>query len=136
MNRTLIIFLAGALALAGIFLVSQGFSKTVTLEINGHPQVVETKAWRVSSFLNEQGITLHEQDSIDPSPSAWIIGEDTITIEHADWITISADEKLSQFFTRQRSLETLLSEASIELNDGDLILLDGVPVSIRMCPRI
>ena len=118
MNRTLLIFLAGALALAGIFLVSQGYNKTVTLEINGHPQQVETKAWRVSSFLTEQGIALHEEDSIDPSPTAWMIGDETITIEQANWVTIFADEITTQSFTRQRNLETILSEAGIDLADG------------------
>jgi uncharacterized protein YabE (DUF348 family) len=131
MNRTLLIFLAGALALAGIFLVSQGYNKTVTLEINGHPQQVETKAWRVSSFLTEQGIALHEEDSIDPSPTAWMIGDETITIEQANWVTIFADEITTQSFTRQRNLETILSEAGIDLADGDQILLDGIPVSIK-----
>lgn len=131
MHRTLIIFLAGALALAGIFLVSQGFGKTVTLEINGQTQQVETKAWRISSFLHEQGITLHEEDFVDPPPSAWLMGDETINIEQASWITISADAEITQTFTRQRDVETVLSDAGIKLSDGDQVILDGIPASVK-----
>lgn len=129
MNKSLLIFLAGAFALTGIFLVSQGYSKTVSLEINGISEQVETKSWRVSSLLIEQGISLHEEDSIDPHPTAWIMGDETITIERANWITISTDGKIVQQFTRKRNLETILTDAGIDLNDGDQIIVNGIPVS-------
>lgn len=130
MKRHLLIFLAGVLALAGIFLVSRGFNKNITLQINGQPQQVESKAWRVSTLLAEQGISLNEEDAIDLSPSTWLTGGETITIEQANWVTISADGNTTHLFTWQRTPETILSEAGIELSEGDRIILDGIPVPI------
>jgi uncharacterized protein YabE (DUF348 family) len=129
MNRLLFIFLASALALAGIFLVSQGFNKTITLEINGSSEQVETKAWTVSSLLKEQEFLLREDDSINPSPAALITGGETITIEQATWSTITADGETTHLFTRQRNLQAILAEAGINLSKGDQLLMDGIPVA-------
>ena len=130
MNRTTLIFLAAALALAGIFLVGQGISKTITLEINGHPEQVVTKAWTVSALLTERGISLTEKDTLNLAPTAWMTGGETIMIERADWVSISADGGTTHLFTRQRSPETILAEAGIDLSDGDQILLDGIPATV------
>lgn len=127
MNKTLIIFLAAGLGLAGIFLVSQGFNKTITLEINGHPRQVDTNAWTVSTFLAEQNILLREGDAIDQSHSDWITDGDTISIEQANWVTITADGNTTHLFTRDRSPETILTEVGIDLSDGDLLLINGLP---------
>jgi len=127
MNRTTLIFLAAALALAGIFLVSQGFSKTITLDINGHSEQLVTKAWTVSALLAERGITLTEQDTLNLSPSARLTGGETLLIERANWVAVSADGSTTHVFTNQRSPETIFAEVGIELSDGDQILLDGIP---------
>lgn len=129
MNKLPFIFLASALALTGIFIVSQGFNKTITLKINGNSEQVETKAWTVSSLLAEQELLLREQDSINPSVNAWITGGETITVEQATWVTITADGKTTQLFTRQSNPKAILAEAGINLSRGDQILMDGLPVA-------
>ncbi|MGW8144164.1 MAG: ubiquitin-like domain-containing protein, partial [Anaerolineales bacterium] len=129
MNKLPFIFLASALALTGIFIVSQGFNKTITLKINGNSEQVETKAWTVSSLLAEQELLLREQDSINPSVNAWITGGETITVEQATWVTITADGKTIQLFTRQSNPKAILAEAGINLSRGDQILIDGLPVA-------
>jgi uncharacterized protein YabE (DUF348 family) len=131
MIRILLIFLAAALALAGIFLVSQGIDKTITLEINGQSGEIETSVWTVTGLLTEQEISLNEADAIDPPLSTWLTGGETISIEKAAWVTIVADGDATSVFTRQRSPKSILSEAGIKLSTGVQILLDGKPVSIN-----
>jgi uncharacterized protein YabE (DUF348 family) len=130
MNRTTLIFLAAALAIAGIFLVSQGINKTITLDINGHPEQVVTKAWTVSTLLAEQGISLTGEDTLNFTPATWLTGGEQITIERANWVVVSADGGTTHMFTRQRSPQTIFAEAGIELSDRDQILLDGLTTSI------
>jgi uncharacterized protein YabE (DUF348 family) len=129
MNKLPFIFLASALALTGILIVIQGFNKTITLKLNGNSEQVETKAWKVSSLLAEQELLLREEDLVNPSANAWITGGETITLEQATWVTITADGKTTQLFTRQRNLKSILAEAGINLSRGDQILLDGLPVA-------
>lgn len=136
MKRTILIFLAAALALAGIFLVSQGIDKSVSIQINGQPAEIKSSAWTVSGLLVEQNISLTKEDAIDLPLSTWLFGGETISIEKADWVTIEADGETFSVFTRHRSPEVILSEAGIELSSRDQIMLDGKPavVGIKMSP--
>ena len=131
MNKPVLIFLAIALAVAGIFLISQGIDKTITLEINGQQGDIVTSAWTVSGFLAEQDVPLNEADAVDPPLSTWLTGGETISIESAAWVTIIADGETTSVFTRQRSPKSILSEAGIKLSAGDQILLDGKTTSIN-----
>ena len=83
MIRTRLLFLAVALALVGITLVSQGIGKTVTLTINGKPAEIKTSAWTVSGLLREQEIALNEEDAINIPLSSWLTGGEEISIERA-----------------------------------------------------
>ncbi len=127
MNKTSLIFLTAALALAGIFLISQGIPKTVTLEINRHPEEIKTTAWFVSDFLNEQDISLNQEDALNLPLSTPLTGGETIAIEKAAWMTILADGETVSLFTRRQSAEQILSEAGIKLSSGDQVLVDGTP---------
>lgn len=131
MNRPLLIFLVIALAVAGIFLVSQGIEKTITLEFDGQTGEIVTSAWTVSDILAEQGVYLNEADEVDPPLSTWLTGGETISIERAAWVTIVADGETFSVFTRQRSPKSILSKSGIKLSTGDQILLDGKPASIN-----
>jgi uncharacterized protein YabE (DUF348 family) len=127
MNRTHLIFLTAALALAGIFLVSQGIPKTVNLEIDGQSAQIKTSAWSVSDFLVEQNISLNKEDALNLPLSTWLTGGETISIEKAAWVTILADGKTISIFTRQLSPKKILSTAGIELSSGDQLFIDGIP---------
>ncbi len=127
MTRTRLLFLAVALALVGITLVSQGIGKTVTLTINGKPAEIKTSAWTVFGLLREQEIALNEEDAINIPLSSWLTGGEEISIERAAWVTIQADGETISIYTRQRSPERFISEAGIRLVNGDQIFIDGKP---------
>lgn len=125
MTRTRLLFLAVALALVGIALVSQGIGKTVTLTINGKPAEIKTSAWTVSGLLREQEIALNEEDAINIPLSSWLTGGEEISIERAAWVTIQADGETISKYTRQRSPGRFISEAGISVLNGDQIFIDG-----------
>jgi uncharacterized protein YabE (DUF348 family) len=127
MKRTLLLFLAVALALVGITVISLGIGKTVTLTINGKPAEIKTSAWTVSGLLHEQEISLNKEDAINIPLSSWLTGGEEISIERAAWVTIRADGEINSIYTRQRSPEKIISAAGIRLLNEDQIFIDGKP---------
>jgi len=118
-----IIFLVVAGAV--YYLVTQGIQKNVTLTINGQPSEIQTSAWTVSGFLQEQGISFTEDDVIAPPFKTFLTSDKVITIDQAFWVSIKSDGSTNSVFTRQKSLEEILSDMDIQLDPGDLIYLDG-----------
>jgi uncharacterized protein YabE (DUF348 family) len=117
---------------AALFLVySQGFEKTVLLEINGQSREIDTSAWTVSRFLEEQGIVLTEGDAVDPQVSGLLIGDQDISIQQASWFTIQNGGSNHSIFGRYTTLAELLSDLGIEPDPDDLYYLDGVRVSVE-----
>jgi uncharacterized protein YabE (DUF348 family) len=127
MTRQRIFALAAVLAISGIVLISRGLQKTVTLTLNGQAEDIETSSWTVSGVLTEAEILLNEEDSINPTPSTFLIGGENITIETAAWINIQADGELIPLFTRERLPANLLSMADIRLFPADQLIVDGEP---------
>lgn len=130
MTRKRIFTLAVVLAISGIVLISRGLQKTVALTINGQAEEIETSSWTVSGVLNEAEILLNEEDSINPSPSTWLIGGENITIETAAWINIQVDGELIPLITRERLPANLLSQADIRIFPADQLYVDGEPGQI------
>ncbi|HUV26173.1 MAG TPA: ubiquitin-like domain-containing protein [Anaerolineales bacterium] len=129
MKRTYILIIILALTGGAIFYITQGIHKTVTLIINDQPNEIQTTAWTISGFLQEQGISLTEEDAIEPPISAVLTGEKVITIEQASWITILSDGVTNSVYTRQNSPEEILSDLGMQLKPDDLLYLDGKLVS-------
>jgi len=137
--------LLGLLAL-GTVIYFQGIPKTVNLMVNGESTEVNTSSWNVSGFLEEQGLVMTEQDSIDPPPSSLLIGDEEISIldpppsslligdeeisiQQASWFTVDNDGSSQSTFARFITLEELFSELKIDLTPHDLVYLDGAQIS-------
>ncbi len=131
MKIRLLLILAVVLALGGIALISQGFSKTITLRINDKSTEIKTRAWTVSGLLFEQEISLNEEDAINIPLSDWLTGGEEISIERAAWVTIQSDRETRSIFTRQRTPEDILTEADIPILKGDKIFIDGIPATLN-----
>ncbi len=70
-----------------------------------------------------------EQDSIDPSPSSLLIGDQEISIQQASWFTVDNDGSSQSTFARFNTLEEIFSELKIDLTPHDLVYLDGAQIS-------
>lgn len=125
MTRKRLSALAAVLAVAGAILIGRGFQKTVTLVVNGQEEEIKTSSWTLSSFLNENQITLNDGDLLIPGNSNWLFGGERIAVETANWINVHADGESTSIFTRQRIPEYILSQLDIRFDPGDLILING-----------
>jgi len=131
MTRRRLIFLALALALVGVFLISLGLQKKVTLIIDGRSREIETSAWTVSGLLKDEEISLNEADSLNPPASAWLTGGEVISIETATWVSIESDGESISLITLERVPSNLLSDAGFRIHPDDQMLLNGKPTSIN-----
>lgn len=120
--------LLGVAALA-IIILTQGFQKTITLEINGELKEVKSSSWTVSGFLEEQGISLTAQDSIDPSLSSLLLGDEKILIQQAAWLSIDSDGTIQSTFALYNSIEDVFNDLEINLSPSDSLYLDGAKAS-------
>jgi len=115
--------------IAALFLIMQGIQKTVILAVNGKSKEIQTSAWTVSQFLQEQGISLREQDEINSQLSKILVGNADISIQQASWITINDHGVTHAVFSRFNSVQEILSNLNIALAKGDSLYLDGKLVS-------
>ncbi|MBK5107446.1 MAG: DUF348 domain-containing protein, partial [Anaerolineales bacterium] len=129
MKRLVIPAILLGLAALVYLIYSQGIQKTVSLEINGKSTDVETSSWTVAGFLEEQGIVLSGEDSINPEISSLLTGDEAISIQRASWFSVESDGSIQSNFARYTTLEMILSDLTIDLAPGDVLYLDGVQVS-------
>ena len=125
MKRFVIPGLILVLALPLTILITQGVEKTVTLDLNGESMEVETSAWTVTRFLEEQGIQLTEEDFIEPQNSGLLVGDAELSIQQASWLTISDDADIQAYFGRYEKIEDAITSSGIVITPGDLLYLDG-----------
>jgi uncharacterized protein YabE (DUF348 family) len=125
MTKKRLIILAVTLSVLGIFLIALGARKTVAVDINGQISEFETSAWTVSGLLDEVGISISEEDIVDPSLSTWIYGGETIDIETASWMTVNANGDTTSILTLERVPVNILAERNIHLSTDDQILVNG-----------
>jgi len=129
MKRLVIPAILLGLAALVILIYSQGIQKTVSLEINGESTEVNTSSWTVADFLEEQGIVLSGEDSIDPEISSLLTGDEAISVQRASWFSVESDGYIQSIFARYTTPEKILSDLKIDLTPGDNLYLDGVQVS-------
>ncbi len=131
MKRWLIPVILLGLAAFLLLLYSQGIQKTVTLKINGEAEEINTSSWTVSAFLDEQGITLTEADSIDPQITSLLIGDQEISIQQASWFTVNYEGSTRAIFGRYKTPAELLSDLQLEAAPENSLFLDGTLVSLK-----
>jgi uncharacterized protein YabE (DUF348 family) len=129
MKRVYISVLLLVLTISAAFLITQGIKKTVILAVNGQSKKIQTSAWTVGQFLEEQGISLREEDEIDSQLSKILVGNADISIQQASWITINDHGVTHTTFSRFNSVQEIFSNLKIDLAQEDLLYLDGKLVS-------
>ena len=101
---------------------------SVTLEADGREQVIETRTGTVGDLLAEHGIELEPDDLVQPPPAARLHQGDRVRVQRAVDYVVRADGRLVRLRTHAATAHAVLEEAGIELQQGDLVLLNGVIV--------
>jgi uncharacterized protein YabE (DUF348 family) len=109
----------------GVFL---GLRKTVTLNVDGASRQITTYVFKVGDLLRSQAVTLSSQDELTPSKDAWLKNGQTVSLVHAIPVQVLADGKMTTIYSSERILSNLLSQASVTIEPGDIILTNGQPV--------
>ncbi len=125
MKKKLIIILAILLVLGGAVIAYFTLHKTITLEVNGESQSIITYTFTVGDFLNEQSLTLKEEDELSLPLEHWLREGERVQIEQAGHFFITSDGKEHTALTAARNPADIFTEAGISLHPGDEIYLNG-----------
>ena len=98
---------------------------------------INSEASTVSEFINEQGISVSDNDSITPSVEAKIFSGSRIIILRAKKITITADGEEIESYTLHKIIKNAILENSLVLSDVDIVhpsrsslVHDGIEIKI------
>lgn len=114
-------------ALLAIFL-----PRTVTIQINGEEQTIQTQGWTVEKVLSAGGLALQSEDSVQPPPTSTMLGVDRIEIELARPVEIISQPSQQSFslVTTERSVANILTSAGLSATAEDRISVNGQVVSL------
>lgn len=85
----------------------------VNLSVDGQSTSFTTHASTVADVLRDQGITVNDRDDVQPSLSAEVAGDTTITVNFARQLVITVDGKKDSYWTTARSVDEALQEMNI-----------------------
>jgi len=103
--------------------------KTVTLRVDDQSRRMGTFALTVGGLLQTQGIALGPADTLSPGVHHWLRRGETITIQHAVPVLITADGKTHTLLTVERRPLELLAQVGLALQSGDELLSGGLSIS-------
>jgi uncharacterized protein YabE (DUF348 family) len=96
-------------------------TKRVSVVVNGQETVVQTKQWVLQRLLDEQAIKIGEHDLVSASLTSELKGGETIIIDHAKPIQLTADGQTSTVYTTAKTVESALLDLHIALGDLDRV---------------
>ncbi len=135
-------------ALCGFVLIYFATARTVHLEINGSERSLRTHARTVTAALRDGGVTVGDEDQVQPPASEKLTPGMTIRVQSAREVTIHTGGEIEKVLTTESSPENILLEAGIRVFPGDQIAVTmwfedpaGVqvpeyPLSIQLHPGV
>jgi len=118
--------------LASLILVSLavilGLRKTITLSVDGGSHIITTYTFNVGDLIHSQNIALSPLDKLSPSQDSWLKNGATITLVRAVPVQILADGVISSSYSPDRTPFSLLAQAGVHSDPGDLLLSNGQPM--------
>jgi len=127
-------WLAGLGLLVTVFAIATVLllHKTVTLSVDGESRHISTYALTVGGLLRDEGITLDPADTLSPAVYHWLRRGETVILERAVPVQITADENMHTLLTVERLPLNLLAQAGVALQSGDLLLSGGLPLILAI----
>lgn len=112
---------AFALLLFVTFAYTSLIPREVNATINGESYNVETKAYTIEEFLDEQDIKYCEDDYISRPVSTYIYDGISFKLKHATDFKVTADGKTKKYKTLCRTVGDALKDCGIKVGDADIV---------------
>lgn len=112
---------AFALLLFATFAYTSLIPREVNATINGESYKVETKAYTIGEFLDEQHIKYCEDDYISRPVSTYIHDGIAFKLKHATDFKVTADGKTKKYKTLCRTVGDALKDCGIKVGDADIV---------------
>jgi uncharacterized protein YabE (DUF348 family) len=128
-QRFVWLFLPLLISLLSAALLLAWLHKTVVIRFDDHPQTLTTFALTVGGVLRAANLPLGAADTIAPPLDAWISDRQTITVDRAAAVQISADGELYHLVSTARRPLDWLAEAGVALRPGDALYSNGLPLA-------
>ena len=129
---------AFALLLFVTFAYTSLVPREVNATINGQNYKVESKAFTIEEFLDEQHIKYCEDDYISRPVSTFIYDGISFKLKHATDFKVTADGKTKKYKTLCRTVGDALKDCKIKVGDADIVtpgldteIGDGLEVVIQ-----
>lgn len=129
---------AFALLLFVTFAYTSLVPREVNATINGQDYKVETKAFTIDEFLDEQHIKYCEDDYISRPVTTFIYDGISFKLKHATDFKVTADGKTKNYKTLCRTVGDALKDCKIKVGDADIVtpgldteIGDGLKVVIQ-----
>lgn len=100
---------------------------TVILELPGETRQVETLPVTVGVLLQQEGITLAQEDAISHPVAALLTDGMVITVNRARNVLLLVDGQQRSLRTSLNSPADILASQNVEIRESDLIWVDGTP---------
>lgn len=105
-------------------LLYEGSKKTVAITLNGEPMVYKTHADTVKEILDEQDVTIRDQDYLHPKADTKVTDDLEVVWRQAKQVTIVKDNEKKTIWTTAGTVAEALKAENIILNDHDKIYPD------------
>ncbi|HVP21982.1 MAG TPA: ubiquitin-like domain-containing protein [Anaerolineaceae bacterium] len=128
-SKTIPLVVAGTVIILGLALVV-GLRRTVTIQVDGKAQEVQTYAMTAGWVLHDAGIVLGPADRVTPALDAMIGLQASIAVERAAQVNLytSGSQPVKTVYSTGRSPEVFLAAADLKLNPGDQLYWNGQAV--------
>lgn len=126
MKKKHMILSGGLITLIALILILT-LPRSIGVILNGEAQTLQTRAWTVQAALENGGLTLNPQDSIQPTPDKSLLGVDQIVVDQARPVYIEEypSGKVTLIYSASRDGEQLLASAGITPTEEDKVQVNG-----------
>jgi uncharacterized protein YabE (DUF348 family) len=102
--------------------------KNVTLVVDGTLQNLSTRAVTVGNALKAAGVTISNEDSVEPPAGSLLRDGMKVVVQHSARISIQDGEKNTTLSSVETSPVAWLKAAGLTLNSSDRLFVDGVEI--------
>jgi len=114
----------------GTVIVMFSRETSVTVIIDGERQKISTDADTIADLMDEMNLVVGRGDFVSPPPETKIEANLTVRIDGARRVLLTIDGDTQTLLTTATSPWDILEETELEVNENDLLMIDGTETTI------
>lgn len=118
------------LILLGVTLILFSLQRSISIIVDGQTYLVDTFALTPGKVLKTAGISINEEDKVNPAINDLFFSEDQIVVERAQLIQVINGDKLIEVVSTDHVPSLILNQAGINLRAEDLVIWNGIEVPV------